>query len=242
MRKFIVASALLASSSVSAWAGSILVSPVHVRLSSDNPTAVVKVTNQNKTPTVMQMSEFVWSQTANGKRVLKPTRSLLATPPIFTLPAGGTQVVRVGLRVKPNASRETSYRLLLAEVPPKPAPGAVSLQIALRFSIPVFVAPSHGVAMPKLAWSASRIADNKVTVTVKNTGNAHARLMQLSLGTSDKGPSLAKIDPGLGYILPGTTLSWTVKLSSSLKPGQDLMVRGKTAKRTFHENLGLVSN
>ncbi len=51
------------------------------------------------------------------KDVQVVSSDLLATPPIFTLQPGGSQIVRVGLRGARNVPGEVTYRLSLREVP-----------------------------------------------------------------------------------------------------------------------------
>ncbi len=236
MRKIVLLSLLLPFAVVTAWAGSFAVNPVRLQLSAAQPTAVLHVTNDGKTSTVVQLSLFVWSQ-VNGRNVLTPTRKLLATPPIFTLPAGGEQIVRVGLLAKPVAQRETAYRLLMTQVAPRPRPGFRGLRVVLRLSLPVFVAPRIGTATPKLAWRIRRLGNGRVRLTVTNNGTAHAQVSDLALAASATGPALAQPATGNGYVLPGASRSWELKLKSRVKHGQPLVVRGKTQQGSFSERL-----
>ena len=98
-----------------AQAGSFEVNPVGLTLSGTHSTEVVTVTNASDSLTVVQLQVVAWSQ-ENGEDVYTPTRNVLATPPIFTVPAGGQQTVRLGLMSKPDAKLETAYRLFLQEV------------------------------------------------------------------------------------------------------------------------------
>lgn len=237
MSKKLLLSLVLLCVGATARAGSFLISPVQLELPAGQSTTVLEIKNNTESSTVIQLSEVTWSQKA-GKDVLTPTRALLATPPIFTLPAGGEQIIRVGLRAKRDATQETTYRLILAQVPPKPRPGFRGLQIALRFSLPVFVAPLAGNAAPQLDWSLRRLGDGKkVELSVVNTGTAHAQVSNLSLGANKSGPALIKIGAGNGYLLPGAHRTWTLKLKQAVKPGQSLVLRGKTQRGAFDEQL-----
>ena len=104
-----------------ASAASLGVSPVRVTLSESQSMGAITVRNDGAEPVSMQMEMLNWSQ-AEGKDVLTPTRDLLANPPIFTVPAGGSQLVRVGLRRAPDGQRELTYRIGLQELPPPPIP------------------------------------------------------------------------------------------------------------------------
>lgn len=232
MRKIMLSSFLMPFAVATAWAGSFAVNPVRLQLSAAQPTTVLNVTNNGKTPTVVQLSLVAWSQ-VGGKNTYTPTRALLATPPIFTIAAGGKQTVRVGLRVKPDAIHETGYRLFMTQVPPKPRPGFRGLQVVLRMSLPVFVAPQSGAAAPKLTWSIHRLGSNKAELTVTNNGTAHAQVSDLSLALSTTGDALAKPAIGNGYILPGASRIWEFKFKSYVKREQALVVRGKTQQGPF---------
>ena len=79
------------------------------------------VRNDGTEPVSMQLEVLNWSQEA-GKDVLTPSRELLANPPIFTVPAGGSQLVRVGLRRAPDATARANLSHCLQELPPPPKP------------------------------------------------------------------------------------------------------------------------
>ncbi len=100
-----------------AQAGSYGINPVKLTLSAQNSTQIITVRNDGAQAAVMQVELAAWSQ-ADGQDVYTPTRELLATPPIFTVPAGVSQIIRVGLRRAPDEQRELVYRLFLQEVPP----------------------------------------------------------------------------------------------------------------------------
>ncbi len=236
MYKIILSSLLLPFAVATSWAGSFAVNPVRLHLSTVQPTAVLHVTNEGKTPTVVQLSLFIWSQ-AGGKNVYTPTRTLLATPPIFTLRPGAEQIVRVGLRVKPEAHRELTYRLFMTQVPPKPLPGFRGLQVVLRMSLPIFVASQSGTAVPKLLWRIQRFGNDQAKLEVTNNGAAHAQVSDLEVAASATGPALAKPAIGNGYVLPGASRIWKFKLKNSIKPGQYLVLRGKTQRGVFNERL-----
>ena len=104
-----------------AKAASFGVSPVRVTLSETQQMDAITVRNDGTEPVSMQLEVLNWSQEA-GKDVLTPSRELLANPPIFTVPAGGSQLVRVGLRRAPDGQRELTYRICLQELPPPPKP------------------------------------------------------------------------------------------------------------------------
>ena len=187
-----------------AHAGSFTVNPVRVTLSAKQPVAAITVRNAGNEPTVVQIEASAWSQ-EQGVDVLNSTNEILATPPIFTLPAGSTQIVRVGLRRAPDMQAELSYRLILREVPPANAP-ANSLRVALRISMPVFAVPAAATA-PDIRWRATRTHDGAIRVHATNNGNAHIQVGKLELASGDQ--TLAT-RTAAEYVLPANTRTWIV--------------------------------
>jgi fimbrial chaperone protein len=216
-----------------ALAGSFKVNPVGLTLSAAHATGVVTVTNASESLTVVQLQVVAWSQ-EGGEDTYAPTRSLLATPPIFTLPVGGQQTVRVGLMTKQDAKLETAYRLFLQEVPPPSNSGAQGLQVLLRVGIPVFVEPTV-VTAPALHWSARRLSATEISVEVVNDGSAHVQIEKLKLSTNAQAKPLAERVGG--YVLPGTHASWTLKLAAPLAAGQSLQLTADTDRSTLHAQL-----
>jgi fimbrial chaperone protein len=217
------------------YAASFQVSPLRMTLSAEHSTDVLRVMNSSTTPTVVQLQIEAWSQ-EDGKDVYTPSRNLLATPPIFTVTPGNQQVVRVGMRAKPDAKQEICYRLFLTEVPPSPASGFRGVQIALRVGLPIFVEPAMDTA-PALKWSAKRSAPTELQVSAANTGTAHAQILKLTLETAGRGRTLAQ-ESG-AYILPGALHNWTIKLASPLPANTPLEITADTDRGTLHAQLVL---
>jgi fimbrial chaperone protein len=188
-------------------AGSFQVAPIRVNLSSSQSVIALTLRNTSNESTVVQLETMAWSQ-QQGKNVYVPTKEILATPPIFTVPAGGSQIVRIGLRRAPDAQREMTYALYLQEVPPPPKSGFQGLQMALRIGIPVFVAPTTP-SPPALAWKVYRTRDGKIEVSLTNNGGIHAQVSNIRLARVDGG-ELGKQQLS-GYVLPNQSNSWQVK-------------------------------
>ncbi len=105
----------------------------------DARSAALTVRNDDR-EVLVQAEVMLWEQ-VDGEDRLTPTRDLLVSPAVFTLPPNGSQLVRVALRNPPaDTTRELSYRLILQEVPQPANPDFTGLQVTLRLSVPVFVA------------------------------------------------------------------------------------------------------
>ena len=206
-----------------AWGGTFQVSPVRATLSASRSIAALTVKNEGSEPAVIQVELVAWSQ-RDGKDVYVASKEIIATPPIFTVPPGGTQIVRVGLRRPPDPRVELAYRIYLQEVPARPAAGFQGLQVALRLGVPVFVNPASAVA-PALKWSARRVG-GEMKLGVANTGNAHVQVTGLALSAA-RGPALAA-PKTVAYVLPGQSREWLFKVAPMPPSGATLQLVAQT--------------
>ncbi|WP_024851318.1 fimbrial biogenesis chaperone [Hydrogenovibrio kuenenii] len=189
-------------------AGSFQVTPVHLKLTPNQKTAVMSITaNWDQTSTI-QLEAVAWRQ-QNGKDVYEPTKNLLITPPIFKLKVGETRIVRIGLHNAVPKAKEVAYRLYIREVPPTPQPGTQGVQVALRIGIPVFVEPSTKIS-PKLHWHVRKLDKGNLQLEVKNSGNAHVQLNDLRF-SENKGSKPKFIAGGALYLLPNQSRHWNIK-------------------------------
>jgi fimbrial chaperone protein len=214
-----------------AHAGSLEVTPVRIDLSTAQRVVAVTVRNAGDRPSVIQLLPQTWSQRDNAD-VLAATNDLLATPPIFTLAPGAEQIVRVGLRTPSTARAEQTYRLIFEEVPPPPDPGSKGLRMALRISVPVFVA-STTPARGELTWSASRV-NGKLAITAANAGTAHLRLTGLTFTAADANAP-ARFGDAATYLLPQSQHTWLI--GAAVPPGAHLHVAGHDDAQAIHADL-----
>jgi fimbrial chaperone protein len=193
-----------------ASAGTIGVSPVRVTLSDSQKIASLSVRNDGAEPVTMQMEVLSWSQ-REGNAVFAATRELLANPPIFTIPAGGSQLVRVGLRRAPDAQRELTYRVILQELPPPPNPDLTGARMTLRISLPVFVSPEIE-AKPVLLWQAVRTSQGALKISLSNNGNGHIQIKNFKLSLLDSAQPWVTLQSS-DYVLAGQSRDWIVLAS-----------------------------
>jgi fimbrial chaperone protein len=159
----------------------------------------------------MQLEVLNWSK-EDGNDVFTPTRELIVNPPIFTIAAGGSQLLRVGLRGAPDAKHELIYRIFLQELPPPPRPEFNGTKMLMRVSLPVFVLPKIA-AKPVLRWQAVRTSDGSLKISLNNDGNAHIQIINFSL--SKPGSSQPWItQQASDYVLIGQSLDWVLPASA----------------------------
>ena len=209
----VISSLLLASSG--AMASGLQVSPISLSLQAKENASGLTLSNTGSDVVHAQVRVYHWSQDEKGDQ-LTASRGLLASPPMIELQPGESQLIRIiRTSAPPNGigAVEDAYRLSIDEIPVKSAEQKTGLQFALSYSLPVFVQPV-GIkeTSPKLQWNYSLQPDgNQVAMRVSNNGNGHAQLAKLSI--DDATGKNIEINPGLlGYVLPGATMQWTLKV------------------------------
>lgn len=206
-----------------AAASSLGVAPVRVELSSATNTAALTVRNQGDSPIVVQVRPTAWSQ-RDEQDQLDDTHELLATPPLFTVPAKGQQVVRIALQRKADASRELAYRLVLSEVPPEAGADATAVRIALRLTLPVFVA-AQVRALPDLSWQHTWLPDGTLQIQAQNHGTAHIQILDFDASSAD-GRAKALHTDTMRYLLPGSGANWLLHASGGTSAAPSILIHG----------------
>lgn len=193
-----------------AIAGSFSVAPIRITLAARRPYSLLRITNNAEQPLTVQARAYRW--TSNGQDdVLTATSEVILSPPIMTIAPKATQTVRVGLRFPNENGEETSYRILLDEVPAvanSPAQAGFTLRTLLRISLPVYAQPRQPVKA-NLHWSAGLDDTGKIRLRVVNSGAAHVSLNQLQLSSGDNRENSRKLD-GSVCLLPRQRHEWTV--------------------------------
>ena len=206
-----------------AAASTLGVAPVRIELSPTATMAVVTVRNQEDSPVVVQARPAAWSQ-RDDRDQLDETHELLVTPPLFTIPPKGQQVLRVALLRKPDPSRELDYRLVLSEVPPPPAPDTHELRVALRITLPVFVAAPLRTSAD-LTWHHSWLPDGTLRIIAQNHGTAHVQVLDFEAASADHAEQKLHAD-NARYLLPGGSAHWDLHAAPGVSPATRLLIHG----------------
>lgn len=153
-------------------AESVTLKPTSIRLTKEEPSALLSVTNPGTGTKRYQLSASAWSQDEAGKMVLHDTKEVVFFPAFVVLPPGAEKKVRIGAST-PFGASERTFRVTLDELPPleteaKPA----GVAVLTRFSVPVFLEPEKPEPKPALEANAGK---GTVRITLKNDGNAHLK-------------------------------------------------------------------
>ncbi len=214
--KHLLSAVVLAVASVPfAHAAQFTVTPVRIFMTPRDRAVAVTVVNEGDEEVVMQADLYTWKQKPDGSDDLQLTEDLILTPPILKLPAHGRQVVRLARLGPPPTGDQLSYRLIVREVPEAHPNSQLQLQVALAFSLPVFITPA-GVKR-NLDCGLKRSAPDTVQVQCANTGNAYAQIRSLDI-VDGKGAKLASREQG-GYLLPSIQRSFDVKATQKIPAG-----------------------
>ncbi|HYM42978.1 MAG TPA: fimbria/pilus periplasmic chaperone [Steroidobacteraceae bacterium] len=219
-----IAAALLATGMLAAAdeaaASALSIAPIRVELTSAKRTAVLTLRNQEDTPVVVQARPAAWTQ-RDGEDQLDDTHDLVVTPPIFTVPPKGQQVLRIALLREADPARELDYRLVLSEVPSAGPAETTGLKVALRITLPVFVA-ARSAAAADLAWSHKWQPDGTLEIEAQNRGTAHLQIHDFDVQTAGQSPLKLHAEVP-HYLLPGTVARW--QLHAAGKPASDGRLR-----------------
>lgn len=200
-----------------ATAGSFSVSPVRVYMQARERATAITIENEGDTELVMQAELFEWKQKADGsgEDLLTRTEDIVMAPPVIKLPARQRQVIRLAnLKPVPPGEQQT-YRLIVREIPEALAPSTgVQVQVALAFSIPVFITPPN--ARSALTCGAKGRTADALVVQCENKGQAYAQPVSFSFAGAS-GASFSQ-DVAGGYILPGGSRKFQVKLGDKAFP------------------------
>lgn len=196
----------LLATAQTAIAGTFSVTPVRIYMTPKDRAVAVTITNDGDEPLVMQADLYAWKQNADGSDELTLTEDIFLSPPIIKMAPKSRQVVRLARLSPVKSSDQLTYRMIVREIPEaRPAKEDLQLQIALAFSMPVFITPPDVKA--KLHCQLSQ-ADSTI-VHCENSGKAYSHPVSLQL-QSEEGAVIASNNAG-GYLLPGTKRDFILK-------------------------------
>lgn len=217
--RFVFVASVLVSGQ--AQAASLKASPISVEVAAPAQAAPLTLSNTGDAPLTAQIRVMRWSQ-QDGIEKLEPTTDLVASPPMAQIGPKKEQIIRLVRVAKTPVVAEDTYRLIVDEVPNPAAAKAGQINIALRYSIPVFfTAPTSG--KPQLAWSIAR-RDGKLVLTAVNSGTRRLRVADLRV--TDASGAGATFGRGLvGYVLARSSMRWTVPAPAKLAKSGSVAIR-----------------
>jgi fimbrial chaperone protein len=218
-----------------AQAGSFSVNPIRVEITAPETTSSLQLSNKDSQAVVVQTSVVKWTQ-KDGKDVYTKTDGVIVTPPIVSIAPHDSQMLRVGLMRPCNPSEETSYRVLIKEIPPKikRIPG---IHFALQISMPIFIMPAE--IHNSLQWSASKKGPQNLAIRLVNNGNTHIQVTRIKVYQQQQTKPLFMKDI-FSYVLPRQAATLNFKLPQPIS-GNSIKIVATTDRGEISENVALVS-
>ena len=192
-----------------AAAASLSIDPISFTVQPTQGAQVLRVGNSGEQPVRVQISPVRWFLDGESEHE-EPADGLILNPPIFTVASQKTQFIRFGERRHEAGDTEKAYRLVIEEVPDPDEVRQPGLRTVLKFSVPVFIAPSKPVH--HLTWSTS-LEGGTLHVSALNDGNVHQRLVRLS-ALRDDGAAMPIFSAAV-YLLPGERRDWAVPVEGA---------------------------
>ncbi len=177
-----------------------------VSIDTQDGTGSLSVSNPSDSRLYVEAAIFRWSQDAGGKDVLEPTADAIASPPAAWIEAGAEYRFRFKVP-KARPGGESSYRLLLTQVPSRNELASGRVVATVTQSIPVFAEPTN-LAPPALTGELA----GPDQLRLHNDGGRRLKIV----GITQNGELLAR---GLvGYVLGRSSL--LVHLLRPVHPGR----------------------
>jgi fimbrial chaperone protein len=208
------------------------ISPIRAELTNGHRTEALTITNAEDSPVVVQVRVVSWSQ-KGGAEQLEDTRELLATPPVLQIAGNSQQIVRVALRREPDPAQELTYRVIFEEVPQAAPKDFTGLRVALRLSIPVFVAPAHGSAGAEVTWASSSrwLPNGQLELAATNNGSGHLQITDFEAQFPGSLMPLRAVTSK--YVLRGSRMSWTLTPPADAIRQGAIPIRGHSDRGDF---------
>ena len=200
-----------------ASASSIRINPILLQVRSGSSATTLTLTNDGSQAALVKAHALVWRQ-IGGLDLYEKTSDLIVSPTVARIPAGSSQLIRVGPRQR-NGSEERAYRLIVEEMPQQ-APSGGTVNIALRFNVPLFVSGSHALT-PDIQWTASlHNGTGLIRLGAVNLGGSRADIQGLRfLDKNGRGGPL----PGRpGVVLAKGSKEWSLNNKWGFSAGDRL--------------------
>jgi len=214
---------LLAVGALSANAASLQVSPLSIEFDGGETSALVRIKNVSDSAEHLQVRVMSWRQ-QNGQDVLEPTRDIVASPPIARLAPGAEQVVRIIRASRDAAPSESTYRLLISQVPAARSVATSGVAILMQYSLPVFVASSRP-APANIRWQ-TEVVEDEISIKAFNLGGRRERVVGLRVENNGK-EAVGELNGLAGYVLARSSMQWVFPANGA-KPGDKVTISAQS--------------
>ncbi|MEJ2191473.1 MAG: fimbria/pilus periplasmic chaperone [Nitrospirota bacterium] len=196
-----------------AYAAQFRVTPVRVDLDKNKRSGTVNLINEGTESVRLQVSAVRWTQDARGKDQYAETDELVFFPKVMVLGPGEKRLIRVGVNA-PAGAVEKTYRLFVEEIPQRKKDSeGFNVTVALRFGVPVFVAPAKEAVAGDIKEVS--LKDGKLRVTVADSGNVHFMITSIEVtGVGAQGEEVFSRELSGWYLLSGAERSYQTSIDT----------------------------
>lgn len=215
---------------------SLQVSPIRLEIQPEQKSTSLEIINYSEKPLSLHLSAVTWKKPF-GKDVLEPTKDVIVSPPIVTLEPQEKQIIRIAVRVPPDAKRGRSYRLIIKEFESKISLPSYVINTLLEIRVPVMVAPL-APSVPKILWTISKLNNKKLKVSLKNAGESYISLHGISLRCTNAEKPFVE-DQASYYILPNQKQDYEFESPDSFK-GSTVEITADTSQGPISEVVSIL--
>ena len=199
------------------------VSPIRFEYSAQQRVQELRISNRSEQPLVVQVELMQWQQ-IDGQEKLSPTRDLLASPPIVEVAARQKRAIRIGRRSLEQTACESSYRVIVTEIPARHAKTQEPVKFRSRMRLPLFIENGEDCRAHLQAQRQGQ------AIVLRNSGNAHTQLQDaLVIGPHGQWPLSL---PQVGYVLANSML--LVELPDQAQTHTALQLHYRQGRDTLH--------
>lgn len=220
-----------------------LIWPIYPKIESTEKATAVWLKNTGKSDAMVQIRVFKWNQ-EGLKDNYSEQLDIIPSPPVAKIKAGEKHMLRLTKNVNIEDGKESSYRLIVDELPIKLSDSndkdnsKVSFQ--MRYSIPLFVYgkgigsglnedtqkinSKNVTAKPNLYWYIHNNDQGQSELYLKNTGKKFTRLSGIKLSKTSNSFSIGKAS--FGYILANSTMKFEIDKSFANQLLKNSMIYG----------------
>ena len=242
-RRVMIAAAtiVLVSAALPAAALDTHVSPLVVNIRAGSTSQTITVQNTSLSSSLrLQVAAFKWTQEPGAPEKVLPTDDIAFFPSLLTVEPGGTRAVRVGIVNSGKSPVERTYRVIFRELPSLEsafAPNSATISVRMQLSIPIYVEPLKPAPKPTL--ESAVLHDGKLSFRLSNAGNAHFKVLSLSVtGLDSHGASVSNDTIHAPVMLANASQSFDVPIERAAcakvrEVTISVLTDGGNAKRTF---------
>ncbi|HXW53646.1 MAG TPA: fimbria/pilus periplasmic chaperone [Myxococcota bacterium] len=193
----------------------LVINPVFLELSSKVTVQEVIMENQSSETKAFEVSLKKWEQD-EGQDIYSDTSEIVVLPLATKIPPSSKQKFRLVLKSPPQGTKQVAYRLFIVERPYKTTSDNTNsiVTFLLNMTVPVFVTGTQFKAIERASWSADFAKqNNSIVLSLANQGSKFIKIRDI---TVKEIPAFRSGD--WQYVLPGTTLSFTIPFAKKTTP------------------------